>query len=361
MASSADSMVRDAIKAYHAGSPEEARNLLFKAVEVDEANEQAWLWLSAVVEADADKQTCLENVLTINPNNEKAKQGLRILRDKASAAAAPPPQSSPLLAEDDPFANVSFTQPNTSTSEMAAASPFSADDDDEDEELPTGVAWGSIETSSASATPPRAEPGPDEYEDWISNLNIGGNEAQETFGDEENGDPALNAAPFIGDDDMFGSDSPFELDDSFFGLDDPAFEGTSATLGSPFSSDIVEDEPPAPASPPPPTSPAPQSSPPPLSPVPERDSSRPNPLMESFAVDDELEDFGFLDDSAFDDAGFSALDPEEYFGYIPSEIKATRLPGTNERYPTAMVLSLLLLLVLNVGALVLVFITLTSA
>ena len=361
MASSADSMVRDAIKAYHAGNPEEARNLLFKAVEVDEANEQAWLWLSAVVEADSDKQTCLENVLTINPNNDKAKQGLRILRDKANTAPPPPEPSSPLLVEDDPFANVSFTQPTTSTSEMAAASPFSMDDEDEDEEeLPTNVSWGSVETSSASAAPPRAEPGPAEYEDWISNLNIGGNEAQETFGDEENGDPALNSAPFIGGDDMFGSDSPFELDDSFFGLDDPAFESSAEALGSPFSADIVEDAPPAPVSPPP-SSPVPQSAPPPMSPVPERDdSSRPDPLMESIAAEDE-EDFGFLDDSAFDDAGFTVLDPEEYFAYIPSEIKATRLPGTNERYPAAMTLSLMLLLVLNIGALVLVFITLTGA
>jgi hypothetical protein len=267
-----------------------------------------------------------------------------------------------LREEDDPFASVSFTQPNQTGTSTDSAFPFSTVSDEEDEdELPTDVEWGTVATSSASARPPADEPGPSEYEAWISNLNIGGNEAVETFGDDLPGseDPAFNAAPFIGGDDMFGSDSPFQLDDSIFGLDDPAFETSpdSATLGSPFA-DIQDDSPfdsPPPVSSPPP----PQSSP--MSPVPQVADSRPDPLMESFGFDDtDSGEFGFLDDSAFDDAGFSSMDPQEYFAYIPRYIKATRLPGTNEHYPPLLILALVLLFGLNVGALLLVFSTLSA-
>ena len=227
MASSADNMVRDAIKAYHNGSVDEARSLLLQAVEVDEANEQAWLWLSAVVESDHDRQTCLENVLTINPNNEKAQQGLRILKDRANTGGPPTrrQQMEAAAEDDDPFANVSFTEPASSAD--APVSPFSSDDDEE--ELPD-VAWGSLETSSASARPVVPEPSKDQYEDWISNLNIGGNNAEEFFGDnveetaDQTSDLGFSAAPFIGSDDIFSDEEPFELDESIFGLDDEVFQ-----------------------------------------------------------------------------------------------------------------------------------------
>jgi Flp pilus assembly protein TadD len=62
-----------------AGQREEARGILLQVVELDEQNESAWLWLSGVVDSDDDKTVALENVLALNPNNEWAKRGLRIL------------------------------------------------------------------------------------------------------------------------------------------------------------------------------------------------------------------------------------------------------------------------------------------
>ena len=62
-----------------AGRRDEARELLLQVTEQDEMNELAWLWLSGVVESDDDKAIALENVLTINPQNEWAKRGLRSL------------------------------------------------------------------------------------------------------------------------------------------------------------------------------------------------------------------------------------------------------------------------------------------
>jgi hypothetical protein len=88
--------LRKGIAAAQAGNAETAYELLVKVVDVDEYNEQAWLWLSSVVETDADREVCLENVLAINPDNKVAKAGLVHLHSKS---AQPPP---PLELEPEP-------------------------------------------------------------------------------------------------------------------------------------------------------------------------------------------------------------------------------------------------------------------
>ena len=72
-------LLRQGIAYAKAGRRQEARDLLLQVVELDEQNESAWLWLSGVVDSDDDKTVALENVLALNPNNEWAKRGLRIL------------------------------------------------------------------------------------------------------------------------------------------------------------------------------------------------------------------------------------------------------------------------------------------
>jgi lipoprotein NlpI len=62
-----------------AGRREEARDILLQVVQQDERNESAWLWISGVVDTDDDKAIALENVLTLNPNNEWAKRGLQLM------------------------------------------------------------------------------------------------------------------------------------------------------------------------------------------------------------------------------------------------------------------------------------------
>jgi hypothetical protein len=54
----------------------------------------------------------------------------------------------------------------------------------------------------------------------------------------------------------------------------------------------------------------------------------------------------------FDDAEMEKLDADEFFQYIPREITATRLPGTNERYPALALVGLLVFIVANVGAVI---------
>lgn len=81
------SWLRDGIAAVKAGNKIEARRLLLKVVESDEQNEQAWLWLSGVVETDNDRRVCLENVLTLNPQHELARRGLEKLERAAQVEA----------------------------------------------------------------------------------------------------------------------------------------------------------------------------------------------------------------------------------------------------------------------------------
>jgi len=72
-------LLQQGIALAKAGRREEARNILMQVIEQDERNESAWLWLSGVVDSDDDKAVALENVLTLNPNNEWAKRGLQML------------------------------------------------------------------------------------------------------------------------------------------------------------------------------------------------------------------------------------------------------------------------------------------
>jgi Tfp pilus assembly protein PilF len=64
------------ITAAQAGRQAEAQALLRQALEADPRSEQGWLWMSAVVESDVERRTCLERVLDINPYNQTAQAGL---------------------------------------------------------------------------------------------------------------------------------------------------------------------------------------------------------------------------------------------------------------------------------------------
>ena len=71
-----DALLKQGIAAVKRGDKENGRILLMKLLEMDERNEQAWLWLSGAVEDKEERIICLENVLAINPDNELAQKGL---------------------------------------------------------------------------------------------------------------------------------------------------------------------------------------------------------------------------------------------------------------------------------------------
>ena len=90
--------LNQAIEAAKAGRKAEARQLLEAVLDADQRNEQAWLWLSGVVDDDEERTICLENVLTINPHNEVARKGLAAL----GAVPATDQLASPDVLEGEP-------------------------------------------------------------------------------------------------------------------------------------------------------------------------------------------------------------------------------------------------------------------
>jgi tetratricopeptide (TPR) repeat protein len=82
--SSAEILQR-AIQAARAGRRAEARDLLIDLVETDPQNEMAWVWLSGLVDSLEDKIIACENVLTINPSNEKVRLYLTQLQKQQEA------------------------------------------------------------------------------------------------------------------------------------------------------------------------------------------------------------------------------------------------------------------------------------
>src|SRR5258706_4204080 len=117
-----DALVQEGMAAIKAGQRDDAKRALMKAVELDEHSEQGWLWLSACVDTPDEQQICLENVLAINPSNQKARKGLDVILQNAgkapsvppapSAASAPPAPSQPDASgsnfDSNPFAGTGF-------------------------------------------------------------------------------------------------------------------------------------------------------------------------------------------------------------------------------------------------------------
>ncbi len=90
-----NSLLNEGIAAARSGQAARARDLLMQAVEADETNESAWLWLSSVVENLEDRQVCLENVLALNPNSVAAQKGLAWIDQQRAERKSPPEAASP--------------------------------------------------------------------------------------------------------------------------------------------------------------------------------------------------------------------------------------------------------------------------
>jgi hypothetical protein len=72
-------LLSQGIAALKAGQKTIARDLLEQVIKQDRLNESAWLWLSGAVDTDEERQTCLQKVIAINPDNKAAQLGLQRL------------------------------------------------------------------------------------------------------------------------------------------------------------------------------------------------------------------------------------------------------------------------------------------
>lgn len=111
-----DDLLKRGIAALKAGRKAEARNLLMQVVGQDERNEMAWLWLSGAVDTDEDRLICMENMLTINPNNESAQRGIEILRKRSAPGLDSTPDAKSL--EDKPATSRRSTPSEPGTREI---------------------------------------------------------------------------------------------------------------------------------------------------------------------------------------------------------------------------------------------------
>ncbi|MCA9911742.1 MAG: hypothetical protein KC496_00270, partial [Anaerolineae bacterium] len=136
MTANVDAMIRAGVEAYKKGNKPEARALLERAIEIDDRNEMAWLWLSAVVSTQEDQRVCLENVLVINPDNDRARQGLRSLGVDPDTVAPAASESAPAFVDDY-----------------------------------------QVPSSSASMDYTGEEPSDEDYDSWVDNLGIGSSSA----------------------------------------------------------------------------------------------------------------------------------------------------------------------------------------
>lgn len=91
-------LVREGIAAAKVGQRIRARDLLTRAVKLDEQNVSAWMWLSGVVDGLEDREVCLENVLALEPGHQAARRGLEWVRaeiEKRLPTVQEEPASSP--------------------------------------------------------------------------------------------------------------------------------------------------------------------------------------------------------------------------------------------------------------------------
>lgn len=254
-----EQQIAQAVSAFKAGRKEEARSILMSVIEVDERNEKAWLYLSALVDTLEDQQVCLENVLAINPDNVKARKGLdKVLQQISAQQASNPPL--PTTDTDAPFASPfdapigEFPQPplpgeasspfGVPPSEPAwpdsgvgdagvagggdetldwfapeSPGPFSTPEaHDEDYSPPTSVDWGGSDKPAAYGSGRQVDlPSAQEYDAWVEGLNLG---HDESGGPGSAGSPSP-VAPFdAGAGDSPFGDTSFMVDTGPFGVDD---------------------------------------------------------------------------------------------------------------------------------------------
>lgn len=82
-----------------------AAGLLARAVQLDPRHELGWLWLSGVLDDPEEIAFCLRSVLTVNPHNDRARQGLAWLEQRGQIVPRPAPPMLPEPRAADPDAH----------------------------------------------------------------------------------------------------------------------------------------------------------------------------------------------------------------------------------------------------------------
>lgn len=291
----ADERVKQAVSAFKAGRKAEARTILESVVEEDQGNEEAWLYLSALVDTLEEQEICLENVLALNPDNQKAKQGLESVRQKLKKSppsagstptqatmpfgspASPPPVGAGFEVSfgDSPFGSVPDAEASFGFDFDAAAAPPPAADQafdwfsgsseppappDSDSgpdaySVPTSVDWGRDDKPAVYGSGQDVEmPSAQEWDSWMEGLNIGQDASDAPAQPDVTGS---SSSPFVLDDSAPFGETSYMVDDDTSFMDEfqPAAStpqevesepfGSSSAWASPFGDEATPDDQPA--------------------------------------------------------------------------------------------------------------------
>jgi tetratricopeptide (TPR) repeat protein len=97
-------LLQQGIAAARGGQADMARQLFRQAARLEPRNEAAWQWLITVAEDNNERSFCLKQLLTINPQNERAREALQRLsvEQPGQPAAAPAAQQRPERRQTPP-------------------------------------------------------------------------------------------------------------------------------------------------------------------------------------------------------------------------------------------------------------------
>jgi len=100
----ARSLYQRGVAAARSGQKRIAAGLLTRSLQLDPSCELAWLWLSGVLDDPHQQAFCLEAVLKLNPDNQHARRGLRLLQERKgyTGAARPAPGLAEVTASSAP-------------------------------------------------------------------------------------------------------------------------------------------------------------------------------------------------------------------------------------------------------------------
>jgi hypothetical protein len=107
--SEAQRLYQRGVAAARGGQKRVAAGLLTRSLQLDPRCEMAWLWLSGVIEDPRQQAFCLNAVLKLNPQNQHAQRGLRLLQERN------------LLADDPQQPATGLTMPAEADHEHEAA------------------------------------------------------------------------------------------------------------------------------------------------------------------------------------------------------------------------------------------------
>ena len=85
-----EGLLQEGIDAARSGHDQRARDLLLQMLEQDPSSVRAWLWLSGVVDTPGEKELCLEQVISIDPDHIAARRGLVFLWEQRQAQRRQP-------------------------------------------------------------------------------------------------------------------------------------------------------------------------------------------------------------------------------------------------------------------------------